>query len=327
MALSPSTALQMRLLQVLGANSRAPLRSIAKKLRISPQRLHYHLRAMERGAIQNYLALIDFHRLEGRNYYVANLKTYRLEERAEEEVMRRLALDPDCILLFRSEGAYNVMVGTLARDVFEAKRKLRSLLAPFAGRIEESKIVVHMGAYHGHRPQLMEGPAAGPERYRVTGGPTPTIFVSEREERLLRLIAANARASSVELAGKLGVSPETAARMLKRLEARRVITGYGLLPDFGKLGLMYYRIFVRTREDQPRRLAEVIEFLGESESVLRIIELFDGYGFLVDVTVWKENEMWDLLSSLRNRFKEYVLGYDICRVLGVYKFSYYFASL
>ncbi|TGT50689.1 winged helix-turn-helix transcriptional regulator, partial [Mesorhizobium sp. M2E.F.Ca.ET.166.01.1.1] len=59
-------------------------------------------------------------------------------------------------------------------------------------------------------------------------------MITEAEQALLTLLRANARASTAELARKLGVSRTTVQSRIERLEQRGIITGYGvrLSPDY-----------------------------------------------------------------------------------------------
>ena len=59
-------------------------------------------------------------------------------------------------------------------------------------------------------------------------------MLSDAEQRLLSLLRANARASTAELARRLGVSRTTVQSRIERLEQRGIISGYGvrLAPDY-----------------------------------------------------------------------------------------------
>ena len=59
-------------------------------------------------------------------------------------------------------------------------------------------------------------------------------MLSDAEQALLSLLRANARASTAELARRLGVSRTTVQSRIERLEQRGIITGYGvrLSPDY-----------------------------------------------------------------------------------------------
>jgi DNA-binding Lrp family transcriptional regulator len=59
-------------------------------------------------------------------------------------------------------------------------------------------------------------------------------MLSEAEQALLSLLRENARASTAELARRLGVSRTTVQSRIERLELRGIITGYGvrLAPDY-----------------------------------------------------------------------------------------------
>ncbi|RUY14938.1 Lrp/AsnC family transcriptional regulator, partial [Mesorhizobium sp. M7A.F.Ca.CA.004.12.1.1] len=59
-------------------------------------------------------------------------------------------------------------------------------------------------------------------------------MLSDAEQALLSLLRENARASTAELARRLGVSRTTVQSRIERLEQRGIISGYGvrLAPDY-----------------------------------------------------------------------------------------------
>ncbi|MDP1159818.1 Lrp/AsnC family transcriptional regulator, partial [Klebsiella variicola] len=59
-------------------------------------------------------------------------------------------------------------------------------------------------------------------------------MLSQADRDLITLLRENARASTAELARRLGVSRTTVQSRIERLEARGIIIGYGvrLAPDY-----------------------------------------------------------------------------------------------
>lgn len=75
------------------------------------------------------------------------------------------------------------------------------------------------------------------------------------DQELIALLRENARASTAELARRLGVSRSTVQSRIERLESRGVITGYGvrLAPDYEK-GLVRAHVLLTVTPKQSDRV-------------------------------------------------------------------------
>ncbi|MGH8229997.1 MAG: Lrp/AsnC family transcriptional regulator, partial [Steroidobacteraceae bacterium] len=71
-----------------------------------------------------------------------------------------------------------------------------------------------------------------------SSGPTTSADprrLDELDRRILRALTANARATNVEIARRVGLSEAPCSRRIHRLEQSGVITGYGVRVDPGSL--------------------------------------------------------------------------------------------
>lgn len=66
---------------------------------------------------------------------------------------------------------------------------------------------------------------------------TPVRPLDEFDQRILRALARNARATNVEIAERVGLSEAPCSRRIRRLEQSGVIVGYGVRVDPGAVGL------------------------------------------------------------------------------------------
>ena len=117
---------------------------------------------------------------------------------------------------------------------------------------------------------------------RAGGGP-PRI--DDLDRRLLGLLQRHGRATSVELARRLGLSPPGLQRRMRRLEAAGVIRGYTALVDreavgldllcFVEVKLAHHRPDCVARfRDEVQAIPEVLEchyLTGESDYLIKIV--------------------------------------------------------
>ena len=101
---------------------------------------------------------------------------------------------------------------------------------------------------------------------------TPT----EADRALIALLRENARASTAELARRLGVSRTTVQSRLERLEARGVITGYGvrLASDYER-GLVRAHVLLTVAPKAADAVVRALRGLAEVRTVHSVSGTFD----------------------------------------------------
>ena len=132
----------------------------------------------------------------------------------------------------------------------------------------------------------MDGPA-GTEKPRATGARASDWppRLDDLDRRLLTLLQRDGRATSVDLARRLGLSPPGLQRRVRRLEAAGVIRGYTALVDRAAVGLDLL-CFVEVKlahhrpdcvarfRDEVQAIPEVLEchyLTGESDYLIKIV--------------------------------------------------------
>ncbi len=328
--------LDRRLMYEMDLNSRQPLSKFSKRLHISVQRLDYRLRSLERrGVILGYPTVVDLCKLGTHHYFICCIRTYRMSGREQDERLRFIAKDDDCTLAYRCEGAWDAIVGTVAKDVFAAKVTFSRLLGPMAQRIRAKIIYTDMRIYNYGRRYMLEAGTGQREagaadifnerkrQYKVTGGPSEAVPHSELDLSILRILSADARTPSVKIAKSTGASPETVVHHIRRMERDGIIEGYTTLLDPCKYGYQFNRITVELASIDETRLHEITEYMKRFPNMFRLIELFEIDGFMMDIVSNTYDEMEHVLSEFRDRYREYIDGMDLNRITKIYKATYF----
>lgn len=111
------------------------------------------------------------------------------------------------------------------------------------------------------------------------------IHLDAADRRLLAALQADGRASGVELAERVRLSPSQCQRRLKRLEETGLVAGYGVRLDRRKLGLdvvAFVQVSLARHGDDPaeafhRAVAAMPEVLevhavtGDADYILRVV--------------------------------------------------------
>lgn len=101
-------------------------------------------------------------------------------------------------------------------------------------------------------------------------------MLSDAEHALLSLLRGNARASTAELARRLGVSRTTVQSRIERLEQRGIITGYGvrLAPDYEQ-GLVRAHVLLTVTPKLADRVVRSLQALAPVRTLHSVSGSFD----------------------------------------------------
>ncbi|TIV64749.1 MAG: Lrp/AsnC family transcriptional regulator [Mesorhizobium sp.] len=101
-------------------------------------------------------------------------------------------------------------------------------------------------------------------------------MISDAEQALLSLLRANARASTAELARKLGVSRTTVQSRIERLEQRGIIAGYGvrLSPDYEQ-GLVRAHVLLTVTPKLADKVLRALQALPQVRTLHSVSGNFD----------------------------------------------------
>ncbi|MEM2963639.1 MAG: Lrp/AsnC family transcriptional regulator [Candidatus Anstonellales archaeon] len=323
-----------KIIYELDLNSRQPLSRLAKKLRMSPQRLDYRLKILEKKKIIiQYITIINYRKLGSYNYYVCNLRTFGMGVAEEDAILKKLALDPKCTLLFKCEGRWDIMIGTVAKDIFEAKETFRRFLEPFKGKIEEKAIVMHIGTYHYGRRYLIEdsyldnkisfGSDANKDMYHVTGSSTNVVDYDELDIKILGVLSSNARMPTIEIAKRLKSNAETIAYRIRELEKEKVISYYSILMMPENYKYTFYRAYVKADRMTEEEELELADYLKRFQNIFRLIYLFGAYEFAMDLVMDNTERLRIIPSSLREHYKNSTMRFEPSNITMIYKFAYF----
>lgn len=116
------------------------------------------------------------------------------------------------------------------------------------------------------------------------------------DQELIALLRENARASTAELARRLGVSRSTVQSRIERLESRGVITGYGvrLAPDYEK-GLVRAHVLLTVT---PKQSDKVVRDLRARTAVRALHSVSGSFDMIVVVESPSISDLDALLDDI-----------------------------
>jgi len=118
--------------------------------------------------------------------------------------------------------------------------------------------------------------------------------MDEIDLNILKMLKEDSRVSLGKIAEKLDISKATVSRRITKMEEEDLISGYTLITNSAKLGLMRAIIGV---EVAGASLTEVIEELKKFEEIQIIYKVFGDHSLICEVYTKSVDSLYDLIQS------------------------------
>jgi Lrp/AsnC family leucine-responsive transcriptional regulator len=310
------------ILYELDRDARQPLSSIAKKAHLSREAVLYRVRGyLKDGIIRNYLAVINMAKL-GFTHHKVYVKLHNASAEKEKELVDYLCKSPRVTWAASCEGKYSLAFAVKARDLVELDAFMKELNRNFWQYIMVADISSIIGAHYFHRNYLIGG-RRETKRQIFWGISGVAAKLDKEDVGVLDALAESPRATSVEIAKRLGVSPDSVLRRIKRLEGQEILEHNMLWPDVNKLRGFYYKVLITLRNTTAEREEKLLKFCGSHPDIVYIVNCVGPWQFEIDVEVASMEEFRALMQSLLREFPDIVSDYTPLNIYEEHKYRFF----
>ena len=225
-SISPQKPLKLdlydkKILYYLSRNSRMPMKQLAKRLRVSPQRLHYKLQRLTKELIDPLILI---------NYQAIGIKMHLLFlPSLSEETKQKLMDDPSVAFFMQAVGKYQYILNVLHQNIDEFCKDLLS----------------------EHHAEIVEVIRQIPDSYNpFLIGKIPEaikkdkkIQLDKKDFRILLQLSKNPIDSLSKLSEATDIDRQTIKARVQRMEDANIIQKFRYSMNIFKLGFLIY--FVR----------------------------------------------------------------------------------
>ena len=290
--------LDWKILKVLDWNARSALNKIAKEVHSNKDVVAYRIKRLEeRGIIISYYPVLDMYKL---GYHTIRLY-FDLEEIGEEQEKAFVAfLDKEIHagLIFRMDYPYRYGIFVWVNSIYEIenileriKRKLGKALIKY-----NHSIICTLRQYP--KDYLFE--KEHHETWRSLE-PTEQMSYDEIDFSILKALAKNARATTVQIAKTLHIPQTTVSAKIKNLERKKIILGYRAEINFIALGYINY--FLEIYLDNNENLTQIEAWANSHKSTVWLQKIVGTCDVEIEVEIKNRVELETILNELRAKFK------------------------
>lgn len=282
----------LRLLFALDQNSRASFATLARSLRMAPETVRYRVsNLVERGVVKKFFTIVDAGRL-GLAIHKLYLKLQYLTDRQLSQIIRLLSEMPEVLWVFELEGSFDLAFAVRTRNLYELDIIVNTVLRRFGPSIIRRSLAVNVLSEYFPRTHLVD-------RVRSIV-PTSTYSLSGKVEELdsidsviLEMLSRDSRVSASMIAETIAtnkkiihpIGREAVLQRIKRLEKRKIISGYTIIPKHETLGLSHCRICISVNQLRPNVVERVIKHIKQDPHVWYVIKVFGEWDYEIGFEV------------------------------------------
>ena len=306
------------ILAELERNARVPVAVIAKKLKLPRRTVQFRIDRMARlGVIKKFIARV--------NNYILGDRTVELLLKLHEgsdhvAVAKGIASMPRVHCAFAMHGEWDIYAAVAFRNGDELKRILSGIYERYGNSIRQRGMMDAM-SLHPFRSKLRLSQDGREDatiddslRASHSDDGRTTVTLTQKEEEAINVLRENSRIPAVELAERIGVTPDTAARMVKSLLDRRIVAAYTIQYDSSAVGYDRYMYFVLTGTTTTEQSRSLLNFSVKCKNVTYLIQGIGHYDYLIDLSVRGQKELMSVLAEIKTVLKGGTVREDIMLV-------------
>jgi len=298
----------LKILFELDKNSRIPISSLAKKLRISREIIKYRIKKLtSEGVIRNFTTIINPSKF-GYIIYKVYLKFQNFTKEKEEKLTKYILVNKNIFWIAKCDGSFDLILGIYANNLMEFNNILLDFMSKFSQNILSRHISnsvyvdIYRREYLDHNHDKSE---------KVTWG---GVFLKEKLDSLmkciLKIIAKDSRTSIVDLAYKLKSTPKTIISKIKDMEKKQIILGYRIDLDLKKIKREYFKAIIYFRNITQEKEKEFKKYCQENPDIAYYIKTIAEWDTELDIEIEDFNSFTKLIREIKENFGDIIKTID-----------------
>jgi len=306
MANKPVDKTNLKILYYLDLDARTPYSEIGKKLKISDDAVQYRVTQMEKsGIIKGFYTVIDpsvLGFLSCRFF----LKFRGTTPQAEKQIIDYFVQHPQYWWVDSIDGFRDLGVAAWLESTDEFAERKKELKEKFGGNLHIVQESVYSAFYLYSRAYLAS--LETDEEEPIALCKSKKTEIDKLDWKILRMIANNARMSSLEIAKKTGVTPATVLNRIKQMKKDGVICRFRPMIDLSKLGYYWYKIEFSLKDYSAKE--KMLDFFARHPNIVYAYEAIGGADLEVELEVESYEKFREVLDKIKKKFGEQIESYQ-----------------
>ncbi|OIO65764.1 hypothetical protein AUJ68_02190 [Candidatus Woesearchaeota archaeon CG1_02_57_44] len=311
-----------KILYELDVNARQPNAEIAGKVGVSKQVVGFRItRMLKERLLTTFYSVIDISKLSftvHKNF----LRLQNLERGKEKELITFLVNHPNVVWAASCDGKYDIAFGTWARDMAFLDKTLTELNQRFGENIAERQIATIIRGDYFVRDYLINKKEPSAYRESFFGAVPAPVKMDGTDWSILLQLGISARTTAVEIARIVGVSADTVAERIRKLERSGVIRHYNIVPNESVYPYLHYKVLLGFRNVSEEREKSLREFCRIHPNIIYIVKALGPWDFEMDLEVSSAEQFRELMMEVKSKFSDILKDYSALHLYQVHKYNF-----
>ena len=311
-----------KILYELDSDARQSYARLAQKVRLSQESVRYRVnRLVQNNVIQKFFTVIDGSKL-GFAFYKILLKLQNVNENKQQEMIQYFINHKQVVWVASLDGSYDIGITILGEHILQLNRFMEEMNEKFSFHFNRRFFSVNVLGEFLTRNYFIQ------KKRQVTHQTSysielPKAEVDEIDLQIIRELTEDGRRSAVEIARKIGVSPDTILQRKKHLEKEKVITKYNILTNPDALDMIRYKVLIHLNIFNPERTMKFVDFCRGENNIVYIIKALGQWNYELDIEVDSIDDYRKIMMQMMNDFSDIIRDYDSLIIRKVYKYNFY----
>lgn len=310
-----------KILYELELNARISELDLAKRTKLSREIVRYRLSKLEKeGVIRGYNTIINNMKL-GFLMYRAYFKLSNVSAEKEKEITDYLITKVNWMT--RVEGVWDLSIMVFVRSVYDYDDFLSEFKRRFGDYISKSNVAVMTKLWHFKKGYLCDKDTVPDSILMGLKSGDEFIELDSVDEKILSILASNARMKYLDLARKLKMHEKLVRDRIKKLISKGIILGYVSFLDVRLLNMYYFKVNFELKNHSSLDFKRLLDFALYHPNIVYVDEAVGGADFEIELHVENNTKLYSIINDIKTRFSNIIVDSNFMEYTKEYKFDYF----
>lgn len=294
------------ILQALDKNVRQSYRQIGKKTRLAEETVQYRIKRMIKEEIIT--GFWGVPRL-GNNIavYKILLKNKSLSSSMKKSLREFILSSRPVSWAAETDGTWNYIITIMGKD-WEAAQTMVELTSKFSKYLADIQILKSVSATSLNEKYIHDKPHVD---IRENSFLAPQQELDKTDSRIVTILSSDSRASATIIGERVGLTPEAAARRIKKIIKNDVMQCLKVRINHAKLGKTYFHLLISFSD--PHSKTYVKQYWESHPACVFIMEHVGKYQMHLEL-VETHDKVNQIMEDFITQFPEALSDYEICPI-------------
>jgi Lrp/AsnC family transcriptional regulator for asnA, asnC and gidA len=297
-----------KVLYELDYDSRQPFSKIGKKVGLHKNVVSYRIKRLQNiGVIRYFYTVIDSFKL-GYNCFRIYIVYQNVDPEIKQEIIDYFVNNKHTWWVGTFEGNYDLAVVMWVKELYDFHTFWEETLKKYRQFFQKQIFCnyVQLQLFR-HSFILDEYEKSDRQKYEITGGGRK-LGTDELDFKILKLLAKDARISTIEIANKINSTVDTINTRIKKLTKLDVIQAYRVSIDYSKLGYQFFKVNIDLNNYNDRE--RMIGYIRQNPHLTMIDKSIGYHDLELDFWLKNLNQFHRIMDDLTIRFPGVIKNFN-----------------